>query len=49
LLPDVLFYDQHARRLFPVTPDATDDAFDIFMRVLTNGKVTGDNVGLTPI
>jgi hypothetical protein len=23
----------------------TDDGFDFFMRVLTNGKVTGDNVG----
>ena len=46
LLPDVLFYDPTRPASFPRNGRTlTDDAFDIFMRVLTNGKVTGDNVG----
>src|SRR6266850_3506813 len=46
LLPDVLFYDPTRPASFPHNGRTlTDDAFDIFMRVLTNGKVTGDNVG----
>jgi hypothetical protein len=46
LLPDVLFYDPTRPASFPRNGRTlTDDAFDVFMRVLTNGKVTGDNVG----
>jgi hypothetical protein len=46
LLPDMLSYDPTRPACFPVngrTP--TDDAGDVFLAVLTNGKVTGDNVG----
>jgi len=46
LLPDVLFYDPTRPASFPDNGrKLTDDAFDFFMRVLTNGKVTGDKVG----
>ena len=46
LLPDVLPYDTARRASFPDNGRTlTDDGFDLFMRVLTNGKVTGDNVG----
>src|SRR6266478_4121335 len=46
LLPDVLSYDSSRPASFPDNGRAlTDDAFDFFMRVLTNGKVNGDNVG----
>src|SRR6267142_141617 len=46
LLPDVLFYDPTRPASFPDNGRTlTDDAFDMFMRILTNGKVTGDNVG----
>jgi hypothetical protein len=46
LLPDVLFYDPTRPASFPDNGRTlTDDAFDIFMRLLTNGKVTGDQVG----
>src|SRR5467141_2343094 len=46
LLPDVLSYDPTRPASFPRNGRTlTDDAFDIFLRVLTNGKVTGDNVG----
>jgi len=35
-----------ARRLFPITGRTlTDDAFDSFIRILTNGKVKEDKVG----
>src|SRR5207245_2764889 len=47
LLPDILPYDSSRPASFPDNGRAlTDDAFDFFMRVLTNGKVNGDNVGL---
>ena len=46
LLPDVLPYDPTRPASFPDNGRTlTDDAFDIFIRILTNGKVTGDNVG----
>jgi hypothetical protein len=46
LLPDVLPYDPTRPALFPDNGRTlTDDAFDSFIRVLTNGKVTADNVG----
>jgi len=46
LLPDVLPYDLTRPASFPDNGRTlTDDAFDFFMRVLTNGKVNGDNVG----
>src|SRR6266404_5469370 len=46
LLPDILPYDSSRPASFPDNGRAlTDDAFDFFMRVLTNGKVNGDNVG----
>ena len=46
LLPDVLPYDPTRPVSFPDNGRTlTDDGFDFFMRVLTNGKVTGDNVG----
>ncbi len=46
LLPDVLPYDTARPASFPGNGRTlTDDGFDLFMRVLTNGKVTGDNVG----
>ena len=46
LLPDVLPYDTARPASFPDNGRTlTDDGFDVFMRVLTNGKVTGDNVG----
>jgi hypothetical protein len=46
LLPDVLPYDPTRPASFPDNGRTlTDDGFDFFMRVLTNGKITGDNVG----
>jgi len=46
LLPDVLPYDPTRPASFPDNGRTlTDDAFDSFIRILTNGKVTGDNVG----
>ena len=46
LLPDVLPYDSTRPASFPDNGRTlTDDAFDWFMRVLTNGRVTGDSVG----
>jgi hypothetical protein len=46
LLPDVLPYDPTRPASFPDNGRTlTDDGFDFFMRVLTNGKVTGDRVG----
>ena len=46
LLPDVMPYDPTRPASFPDNGRAlTDDAFDWFMRVLTNGRVTGDSVG----
>jgi len=46
LLPDVLSYDPTCPASFPDNGRTlTDDAFDVFIRILTNGKVTEDNVG----
>jgi len=46
LLPDVMPYDPTRRASFPDNGRTlTDDAADAFMTILTNGKVTGDNVG----
>jgi hypothetical protein len=46
LLPDILPYDSSRAASFPDNgPTLTDDGFDFFMRVLTNGKIKGDNVG----
>ena len=46
LLPDVLPYDPRRPASFPDNGrKLTDDAFDLFIRILTNGKVTEDKVG----
>src|ERR1700690_1288405 len=46
LLPDVMPYDPARPASFPDNGRTlTDDAFDWFMRVLTNGRLTGDSVG----
>jgi hypothetical protein len=46
LLPDLLRYDPKRPASFPDNGRAlTDDVSDIFLAILTNGKVTGDNVG----
>ena len=46
LLPDILPYDPWRPASFPDNGRTlTDDVVDIFFSVLTNGKVTGDEVG----
>ena len=46
LLPDVLPYDPTRPASFPNNGRTlTDDAFDSFIRILTNGRVTEDKVG----
>jgi len=46
LLPDILYYDPARPASFPDNGRAlTDDAIDVFLSILTNGKVTRDNVG----
>lgn len=46
LLPDVLYYDPKRRASFPENGRTlTDDVADVFMVILTNGKITGDGVG----
>jgi hypothetical protein len=46
LLPDMLHYDPKRPAHFPDNGRAlTDDVCDIFLGILTNGKVTGDKVG----
>jgi len=46
LLPDVLFYDPSRPASFPTNGRTlTDDAFDTFIRILTNGRVMEDKVG----
>jgi hypothetical protein len=46
LLPDILSYDPTRPASFPDNGRTlTDDAFDSFIRILTNGKVTLDKVG----
>ena len=47
LLPDLLRYDPKRPASFPDNGRALiDDVSDVFLAILTNGKVTGDNVGL---
>jgi hypothetical protein len=46
LLPDVLPYDPTRPAAYPANGRTlADDTSDLFLRVLTNGKVTGDRVG----
>jgi hypothetical protein len=46
LLPDVLPYDPTRPAVFPANGRSlTDDVPEIFLPLLTNGKVTGDRVG----
>jgi hypothetical protein len=46
LLPDVLPYDPKRSVAYPSNGRTlTDDAADVFVSVLTNGKVSGDGVG----
>jgi hypothetical protein len=46
LLPDILPYDPGKPVSYPTNGrKLTDDAIDVFLPILTNGKVTGDNVG----
>ena len=46
LLPDVLKYDPTRSASYPDNGRAlTDDVVDFFLGLLTNGKVTRDNVG----
>jgi hypothetical protein len=46
LLPDVLYYDPSQPASFPHNGRIlSDDVVDVFLSVLTNGKVTRDNVG----
>src|SRR5438034_2443787 len=46
LLPDLLSYNQHEPVRYPRNGRTlTDDVVDVFLSVLTNGKVTGDKVG----
>jgi Domain of unknown function (DUF4331) len=46
LLPDILPYDPKRPACFPNNGRTlTDDAVDVFLPILTNGKVTGDKVG----
>ena len=46
LLPDILPYDPSKPASYPANGRTlTDDAIDVFLPILTNGKVTRDNVG----
>ena len=46
LLPDILFYDPNRPASYPDNGRTlSDDVMDIFISILTNGKVTRDNVG----
>src|SRR6266478_4542411 len=46
LLPDILPYDPKRPASFPNSGRTlTDDAVNVFLPILTNGKVTGDKVG----
>jgi len=46
LLPDVLYFDHTQPASFPQNGRAlTDDVQDLFLAILTNGKVTTDGVG----
>jgi hypothetical protein len=46
LLPDILPYDFSKPASYPTNGRTlTDDAIDVFLAILTNGKITRDNVG----
>jgi len=46
LLPDILPYDPSKPASYPANGRTlTDDAIDVFLSILTNGKITRDNVG----
>src|SRR5258706_12161161 len=46
LLPDILLYDPRRPASFPNNGRTlTDDAVNVFLPILTNGRVTGDKVG----
>jgi hypothetical protein len=46
LLPDILPFDSSKPASYPANGRTlTDDAIDVFLSILTNGKVTRDNVG----
>jgi uncharacterized protein DUF4331 len=46
LLPDIMPYDPRRPAWYPNNGRTlTDDAVDVFLPILTNGKVTGDKVG----
>jgi hypothetical protein len=46
LLPDILRYDPTRPASYPDNGRAlTDDVMDIFIRLISNGKIPGDNVG----
>ena len=46
LLPDILSYNHNQPASYPANGRAlADDVMDHFVSILTNGKVTGDNVG----
>ena len=46
LLPDILPYDFSKPASYPTNGRTlTDDAIDVFLAILTNGKVASDNVG----
>jgi hypothetical protein len=46
LLPDILFYDPSRPASYPVNGRAlSDDVMDVFISLLTNGKLTRDDVG----
>lgn len=46
LLPDILSYDPTRPASYPDNGrKLSDDAIDVFLSILTNGKVTRDNVG----
>jgi hypothetical protein len=46
LLPDILHYDPRQSARYPVNGRTlTDDVMDVFLPMITNGKVTGDKVG----
>jgi hypothetical protein len=46
LLPDLLYYDPTRPASFPDNGrKPSDDAADVFLTIITNGKITGDGVG----
>jgi hypothetical protein len=46
LLPDILIYDPKRAASYPTNGRLlTDDVIDVFLPILTNGKVKGDKVG----